>query len=185
MTERGHPSAAPILGIIAEFNSPERLIVAAKLLKDAGFNQIEAFTPMPLGELDDLIGAERQIIPGLTLAGALIGAASAFVFMTWTLLVDYPINIGGRPLFNWPAYIPITFEMAVLAGCYTAGISLLLLSRLPRLHHPLFEVPGFERASQDRFFLMLKRDDPAFEAARIQGLFERANALRVAEVPCS
>lgn len=178
-----HPDG--ILGVIGEFHDPARIVLAARVFKEAGFAHMEAFTPMPVDELTEYLGRERAIIPALVLCGALVGAIGAFSFMTWTWLVDYPINIGGRPMFSWPAYIPITFEMAVLAGSYAGGIGMLLLNRLPRLSHPVFEVPGFERATQDRFFLMVEATDPQFSPERVTALFEEVSALSIAEVPCA
>jgi hypothetical protein len=173
-----------ILGLMAEFDQPELLVDAARELTDAGYSRLEAFTPMPVDELIDILGRERAIVPALVLAGGLVGAVAAFGFMTWTWLFDYSINIGGRPMFSWPAYIPITFEMAVLFGSFSGGLGMLLLNRLPRLHHPVFEVPGFERASHDRFFLMVEADDACFEIERTREFLGRLDALRISEMPC-
>lgn len=178
-----HPDK--ILGVMGEFNDPALIVQAARVLKEAGFSRMEAFTPMPVDELTEYLGRERAIVPALVLCGALFGAIGAFSFMTWTWVVDYPINIGGRPMFSWPAYIPITFEMAVLVGCYAGGIGMLLLNRLPRLSHPVFDVPGFERASQDRFFLMVEVTDPCFARDQVTALFQQVDALSIAEVPCA
>lgn len=173
-----------ILGIMAEFDTPDALLHAARRLCDAGYTRMEAFTPMPIEELNEILGHERAIVPALVLIGGLLGAIGAFAFMTWTWLVDYPINIGGRPMFSWPSYIPITFEMAVLFGCYTGGIGMLFLIRLPRLHHPVFEVPGFERASSDRFFLMIHASDACFSGAQTSDVLATLHPLNIAEVPC-
>jgi len=176
---------APILGLMAEFDSPEALLFAAREMRAAGYVRLEAFTPMPIEELNDILGHKSTIVAALVLIGGLLGAGGAFAFMTWTWLIDYPINIGGRPMFSWPSYIPITFEMAVLFGCYAGGIGMLLLNRLPLLHHPVFDVPGFERASSDRFFMMVDAEDPVFLKAETRRFLASLSPLNIAEVPCT
>lgn len=176
---------ASMLGLMAEFDSPEALLLAARELRAAGYVRLEAFTPMPVEELNDILGHKSTVVAALVLVGGLLGALAAFGFMTWTWLIDYPINIGGRPMFSWPSYIPITFELAVLLGCYSGGIGMLLLNRLPLLHHPVFEVPGFERASSDRFFLMVDAQDPGFMEADTRRLLASLSPLNIAEVPCT
>lgn len=174
-----------IMGLMAEFETPDALLRAAQALRDAGYVGLEAFTPMPIEELYEILGQKRSIIPALVLIGGLFGAVAAFSFMTWTWLIDYPINIGGRPMFSWPSYIPITFEMAVLFGCYSGAIGMLILNRLPLLHHPVFEVPGFERASSDRFFLMVEAEDARFSDVETRRFLTSLSPLNISEVPCA
>ncbi len=170
-------------GLLAEFATPEALLDAAGRLRDAGFTHLTAFTPYPLEGLDEALGLRRSRIPVFVLVGGLSGALLAFLVQVWTNGIDFPINVGGRPLFSWPAFVPITFEMAVLAAGLAAVLGVLACSGLPQLWHPLFEVEGFERASVDRFFLGVDAADPRFEPEHLADRLAALGALRVSRVP--
>lgn len=141
--------------VIAELDSAEVLVAAAGRLREKGFTDLDAVTPFPIAELDDALSIRRTRVRFWVLAFGLLGALSAFLVIHLTNAVDYPLNVGGRPLGSYPADVPIVFEAAVLAASSAAFAGVLLGSRLPRLHHRLFEVDGFERTSIDRFWLVV------------------------------
>ena len=176
-------SQSPLYGLMASFESSEELREATRRVVDEGYAQVETFSPFPIEEIDDIVGRRARLVPTFVLLGALFGASAAYLMMYGSWVWDYPINIGGRPMHSWPAYIPITFEMGVLFGAFSGVIGMLVLNRLPRLHHPVFEVPGFERATSDRFFLLIEAEDERFEADETRKFLAALEPLTVAEVP--
>ncbi|TWB12435.1 quinol:cytochrome c oxidoreductase membrane protein [Nitrospirillum amazonense] len=170
----------PPFGVMAEFDDPERLVQAVKRAREAGFRHLDAYTPFPVTELTEALDIRDNRVPWLTLMGGIVGAAVGFGMQVWTNL-DYPIPIGGRPLVAIPATMLITFELTVLGAVLSAIIGMLVLNRLPRLHHPLFGVPEFHLASVDKFFLVIFGDDPRFEEAG--GFLNGLAPVRVLDVP--
>jgi len=133
--------------------------------------------------LAETMDLPKSSLPGLMMLGGLGGALTGFAFQTWTSVRDYPWDIGGRPYFSWPAFIPITFELTIL-GAATVGLAALFLQcRFPQLYHPISNTPNFERASIDRFFLAIEKDDPQYERAKTQQLLESFSPVMVSEVP--
>jgi hypothetical protein len=125
------------------------------------------------------MGLGRSRLPWIVLVLALAGAAGGFALQAWAHSIAYPNVISGKPLFAWQAYVPITFESAVLFGAFGAVLGMLALNRLPRHHHPVFDSARFERASDDRFFISIESGDPRFEAAATPGLLADAGAARL------
>jgi hypothetical protein len=142
--------------LVAEFESADALVAGAVRLCAMGYSHIEAYSPFPIAELESPIGVRRTRLPWVVLAGGLTGAAGAYAILWWTNAFDYPINVGGRPLQSLPAWIPIIFESMVLAAGSVAFLTALVFSGLPRLHHPIFELEGFERTTLDRFWLVVQ-----------------------------
>jgi hypothetical protein len=142
--------------IVAEFDSPDRVVAAAKLARALGYARVDAFTPFAISALDEALAISRTKLPYLVLLAGLSGAALAFIIQWWTNAIDYPINVGGRPPNSIPTHILIVFETTVLLASFTAFGAALLGSRLPRLHHPVFDLPGFERTTLDRFWLTIQ-----------------------------
>lgn len=155
--------AGQIYGLMAEFDSPEELLAATRGVYERGYRLIEAYSPFPVKGLAGALGYQRNRVPGVVLTGGLLGGFLGFFIQWYSAVVDYPINVGGRPLNSWPAFIPITFEMTVLGAALAAVFGVLAMNGLPRPHHPVFNVPGFVRASNDRFFLSVQARDPLFE----------------------
>jgi hypothetical protein len=159
------PETQAFWAIVAEFDSAERLVEAVRKTREAGYCRIETFTPFPIDEIPALLGFKEAKVGWLTLAGGIFGAALAFgaqLYFNW----DFPINVGGRPLYAVPAFLVVTFELTILFAVSFAVFGMLALNRLPRLNHPAFAIPHFERASQDRFFLAIEGEDPHFAEAR-------------------
>lgn len=180
MSERPAPA-----GVIAEFDRQEPMVEALRAAVAAGWRRLDAYAPYPVPEAAELLGARVTALGWIAVAAGAVGAALAFATEVWLNAVDYPLNVGGRPLFSWPVFLPATMVVSALWGSAAALIGMLVLNGLPRLHHPVFAAPGFERATEDRFFLCLFADDPLFEPAAAARLLARHGPLRVAEVPAS
>jgi hypothetical protein len=169
-------------GLLAEFGTHEELVHAAEKAREAGFRKMDAFAPFPVEGLAEALGKKTRL-PLLVLIGGIIGGVGAYYMEWYANAVSYPINIGGRPMHSWPSFIPITFELTVLAAALTAFFFSLGLNGLPRPHHPLFNILEFERASQDRFFLCIEARDRIFHPAQTREFLQSLNPLSIAEVP--
>lgn len=174
--------ATPCFGLLAEFATSDELLVAIERSRAAGFTQMEAYTPFPLHEVAHALGYKNRL-PLLVFCGGLFGAVAGFALQYWTAVLAYPVNVGGRPLNSWPSFIVVTFETTILCAAVTAVLGMLALNRLPRPHHPVFDVPIFELASRNRFFLLLLARDERFELGATRALLEATASLSVAEVP--
>ncbi len=153
----------PIYGLMAEFANAEDLLAAARRAHTVGYRRMDAYTPLPVEGLAEAIGFHRTRIPSIVLLGGLAGCLGGFALQYWAAVIDYPINVGGRPLNSWPAFIPVTFELTILVAALLAVFGLLALCRLPMPYHPVFNVPRFELASRNRFFLCIEARDPRFD----------------------
>ncbi len=141
------PQTEPLLhGVMAEFRTPEELLEAIGAAKAAGFTKLDAYTPYPIEKVLDALDLHHSKLPLLVLGASIVGAVGVFGFAYWASAIDYPLNIGGRPLNSWPAFIPATFEGAIFHGGLAAALGMLLLNGLPRPHHPVFNVPALRRA---------------------------------------
>ncbi len=169
-------------GVIAEFDSPSAIVAAARRTYESGYRRINAYSPFPIEELSEAIGFHRDYVALATLIGGILGALGGFSLQYWTSAIDYPLNVGGRPLLSLPAFIPITFECTVLLASFGAFLGNLLMNRLPQPYHPVFNVPSFSRASQDRFFLCVKSDDPKYDEAGTRVFLESLGAKEVTDV---
>jgi hypothetical protein len=153
----------PIWGVMGEFDSPTSVVTAARRAYEAGYRRMDAYSPFPIEELAEAIGFRRNWLPLIVLLGGLAGAVGGYLLLYYTSVIDYPLNVGGRPLHSWPAFIPITFETTVLAAALSAVLFMLALNGLPEPYHPVFNVDRFEMATRDRFFLCIEAKDPKFD----------------------
>jgi hypothetical protein len=169
-------------GMVAEFDTPELIVHAARELRVEGYVQLDAYTPYPMRELESAMGMRRSLINWVVFPIGLIAATSAYLLQWWTNAVDYRLDVGGRPPHAAPAFVPITFEMGVLFSALAAVLTLAAWSKLPALWQPIFEVQGFERASIDRFFLWVSEEDVAFHPNLTPQLLFELGALRVVPV---
>jgi len=171
-----------LFGLMAEFEEHEQLLAAARRAYAEGYRRMDAYSPFPIDGLAEALGHENSPIPLFTLAGGIVGGLGTY-FMEWLAMAKlYPINVGGRPLNSWPNFIPVTFELTILIASISAFLGVFLLNRLPEPHHPVFNVPEFERASNDRFFLCIEADDPKFELSQTRKFLESLAAAKVVEV---
>ena len=152
-------------GVMAEFETGQALVDAARSTMAQGFTRVEAYTPVPIEELNDIIHKKRTVLPKLVLAGGLTGMATGFVLQYWASVIEYPMNIGGRPQASWATFIVPSYELTILFAALTAAIGMIALSGLPQPYHPVFNVERFAMASSDKFFLVIESTDPRFGEA--------------------
>jgi hypothetical protein len=172
-----------VYGVMAEFSKPEQVVAAAKAAYDAGYRQMDAYSPMPVHGLAEALGFRRNRLPLVVLVGGLLGGFGG-LFMQWfSAVVHYPIIVGGRPFASWPSFIPITFEMTVLCAALGAVFGMLALNGLPRPHHPVFNAENFALASRSRFFLCIQSNDRRFDVDATSKFLHTLSPNRVSVVP--
>jgi ActD protein len=173
---------AAIHGLMAEFATPEALVAAARRAYAEGYRRMDAYSPFPLEGLAEAIGFHRNLLPLIVLIGGILGAAGGFSLQFWVSVIDYPLNIGGRPLNSWPAFIPVTFEVAILVAGLSAVLGMLALNGLPMPYHPVFNVERFELASRNRFFLCIESTDAKFDRDGTRRFMEELKTQGVYDV---
>lgn len=171
-----------IYGLMGEFHSSEELIEAIHKLREAGFRNMDAFTPYPIEELSEALGHHRSKLPAIVLGGGILGAIGGYALQYWTQVIVYPMNIGGRPVHSWPAFIVPTFETTILAAALSAILGMFFLNGLPQPYHPVFNVPRFALASRDRYFLVIEARDPKFDREATSRLLTELHASEVSDV---
>ena len=178
-----HAAETPTLyGLMAEFDNPTALVEATNRARLAGFRNMDAFTPIPIEELNEALGLRRTRLPRLVLLGGILGGLGGFGLQYWASTLAYPMNIGGRPLNSWPQFIPVPFETTVLGAALSCFIGMWALNKLPMPYHPVFNVPAFDRASRDRFFLCIEATDPRFDAQTTRAFLESLHPVGVSDV---
>lgn len=175
-------STPKIHGLLAQYETAPAIYHACEKVRDAGYSRWDSYTPFPVHGLDRAMGLKASPLPWLVLLGGLTGCVTAISFMIWTSAYDYPLNIGGKPTWSVPAFIPITFEFTVLLSCLTTFFGLWFLCRLPQLYHPAFKSKAFERATDDKFFILIGADDPRFDYEKTKRLLEDAGATFIEDV---
>jgi hypothetical protein len=176
-----HPSG--IHGVMVEFDTPEELLSACHEAYATGYRKMDAYTPIPVEGLAEAIGFKRNKVALCVLIGGICGVVGGLGLLEWITVIAYPHNVGARPLNSWPAYIPITFECMILLSALTALVSMLAMNGLPRPYHSVFNVPAFQRASVDKFFLCIESSDPKFEQADTVRFLETLGGREVNVVP--
>ena len=170
-------------GIIAEFSTPSELMTAAEAARDAGYTHTDAFSPFPIHGLHEAVGMRSTGMSALVLGGGIIGGIGGFFMCWYANVVAYPLNIGGKPLNSWPAWIPITFECTILLAAFAAVFGMLALNGLPMPYHPVFNVRRFDQASRDKFFLVIQARDPKFDFDGVWTFLESLQPREVVDVP--
>ena len=172
----------PIYGVMAEFDNPTALVNAARRAREEGYRKVDAFSPFPIEELSEALHLHKNKLPLIVLLGGIGGLLTGYLMQYYVTVIYFPINIGGRPLHSWPAYIIITFELTILFAALAAVFGLLGLCGLPMPYHPVFNVPRFALASRNRFFLCIESTDPLFDRSKTCQFLETLEASEVTEV---
>ncbi len=174
--------AGELYGLMAEFETPDAVVEAARRAHAQGYRQMDAYSPFPIEELSEAVGFHKTRVPLIVLIGGIIGGLTGYLMQYYLMAVDYPLQIGGKPLNSWPQYIPITFEMTVLLASAAGVIGMLALNGLPMPYHPVFNVPRSEHASSDRFFLVIEARDPKFKRDETARFLQSLNPYEVSDV---
>jgi hypothetical protein len=172
----------PIYGYLAEFDDPTSLLAAARSVKAEGYDVVEAYSPLPLHGLADILGWSNRL-PMIVFLGGLAGACVGFGLQYWVSVIEYPLNIGGKPFNSWPAFVVPTFECTILFAAFAAVLGMFWLNGLPQPYHPVFNVPRFVEASRSVFFLMILSRYPRFDMAGTKGFMQSLKPLSLEEVP--
>jgi len=172
-----------LYGLLAQFKEPEELMTAILRTRGKGFENIQAYTPFPVEGLSEALGIKDNRVALFTLLGGILGGSLGFFMQWYSMAIAYPLNVGGRPLNSWPAFVPVTFELTILFAALSAIFSMFALNGLPQPYHPVFNVPEFERASNDGFFLCIKAQDPVFKLESTRRFLESLSPRGVYEVP--
>ncbi|MCB0156224.1 MAG: DUF3341 domain-containing protein [Anaerolineae bacterium] len=167
-----------IYGLLAEFETPEALTAATRRVAEAGYRQLDAYSPFPIEELSEVVTQARKqwnVLPYLVLGGGITGTILGFALQYFVSVIDYPLNIGGRPLNSWPAFVVVSFETTVLLAAFAAVFGMIILNGLPMPYHPVFNEPRFTMASTDKFFLCIEAKDPKFHPDETRAFLESLN----------
>ncbi|GMW03199.1 MAG: hypothetical protein AMXMBFR84_43340 [Candidatus Hydrogenedentota bacterium] len=177
--DHAHDDSPKTFGIMGEFDNPESIVHAAQKAYGAGYRKLEAYTPFPIHGLAEAVGFKRTWLPVIVLIGGLTGAATGFLMQVIGMTFHYPFEIAGRPLFSWPAFIPITFELGILFAAFSCVFGMLALNGLPQPYNPVFNAKGFERASRDAFFLCIEAVDGKYDEQEVKSFMESLGAKNV------
>ena len=152
-----------LYGLMAEFDTPDGVLAAARAAHAEGYRAMDAYTPYPIEELTEALGVHRSRVPLIVLIGGFLGGLGGLGLAAWASAVAYPMNVGGRPYLSWPAFIPVAYECTILAAALFGVVGMLVLNGFPAPYPPVFNVPQFVTASRNRFFLCIETRDPKFD----------------------
>jgi hypothetical protein len=172
----------PLYGLLAEFKSSDELLAAVHRARTEGYRKMDAFTPFPVEGLAEALHAGATSVPFVALIGGLLGGGGAYLLQYYLSAINFPLNVGGRPLHSAPSFIIITFELTILGAALFAVLGMLALNKLPMPHHPVFNVPRFVLASRDRFFLCIEATDKTFDAARTREFLSELHPIEVTNI---
>ena len=183
-TDHGHTDEhLKVYGLMAEFNEPEDVVDAAKRAYDHGYRKMDAYSPFPVHGLAEAVGFKKTHVPGVVMIGGVMGALAGYLMQYISMGLHYPFLVGGRPLVSWPMFIPITFEMGILFGAFSAVFGMFAMNGLPMPYHAVFNVPGFANATRDKFFLCIEAEDDRYDADETRVFLESLGAHQVSVVP--
>ena len=172
-----------VYGLMAEFEDPTSLVAATHGAYREGYRVMDAYSPYPIEELHEALGSPATRLPLVVLVGGLVGCIGGYALQYWVSAMAYPLNIGGKPLNSWPAWIPITFECTILLAAFGAVFGMLALNGLPMPYHPVFNVRRFDSASRDKFFLVIQARDPRFKLEEARSFLATLGPREVTDVP--
>jgi hypothetical protein len=175
-------SESHLHGLGAEFSSASALMQAAEKVRDAGFRKWDVYSPFPIHGMDAAMGFQRSRVSFFSLIGGITGLTTAFTLIYYTSALNYPLITQGKPYFSLEASMPIFFELTVLLTAFGTIIGLLLLTLMPRLHHPVFNWDRFKRVSDDGFFVVLEAADPRFEKGASRRFLEELGGSHITEI---
>ena len=167
---------------MAEFHSPTEVVSAARRAYKAGYRRINGYSPYPIEELSEAIGFHHSSLPLIVLIGGILGGLGGYFMQYWIEVINYPLNVGGKPYNSWPAFIPITFECTILVAAFAAVLGMLALNKLPQPYHPVFNAPNFALATRDRFFLVIEASDRKFDHDEVEAFLRSLSPKDLVDV---
>ena len=167
-----------VYGVMAEFENPTDAVAATMRAREAGFTRMDAYSPYPVEALSEAVGTGRNWLPLIVLVGGVLGGVGGYLLQYYLSVINYPLNVGGKPLHSWPAFIPITFETTILGAALFAIFGMLALNGLPEPYHPVFNAPNFALATRDRFFVMIEWRDPKFDRAATTDFLQGSEGVK-------
>jgi hypothetical protein len=176
------PSDNKLHGILAEFRNPKELLDAAKAINSKGFKNYDTFSPFPIHGMDKAMSLKKSKLGWIVFVHGLIGFTGAFAMIYFMMVVDYPINISGKPLMNIPAWIPVIFELTVLLAAFGAVFGMFYLNGLPKFNHPLFNSENFKKVTDDGFFVCIESEDPQFDEEKVEMLLKETGATNIEKI---
>jgi len=168
-----------VYGLIAEFENPADTMHAAEKVRDAGFTRWDVFTPFPVHGMDKAMGLKNSRVGWFSFCGGVTGYTTGMLMIWFLNAFDYPIPIGGKPMFSPFGAFPPSYELTILFGAFGAIAGMLLMNRLPRLHHPLLKNRRFAQATHDKFYVVIESEDPKFSEAETRKLLESAGSRHI------
>lgn len=175
-------TTSSIYGIAAEYADDASLLAAARAAREAGYTVMDAYSPVPVHGLHDVLGGKRTKLPLITLLGGLAGLFGGLSLQIWVSVIEYPINVGGRPFLSWGAFFPVTFACTILGASLATLLGMLIMNNFPEPYHPIFNTPNFEAATKDRYFFCIEAADPKFDADSVRAFLQGTGAAAVSEV---
>lgn len=176
------PTRPAVYGVMAEFDNPTDVVAATRRAYEEGYRRMDAYSPYPIEALSEAVGPHKERLPLIVLIGGIVGLIGGYAMQYYVSVINYPLNVGGKPLHSWPAFIPITFETTVLGAAMAAIFGMLALNGLPEPYHPVFNAPNFALATRDRFFLVIESRDPKFDREATTNFLRGLGAHEVADV---
>jgi hypothetical protein len=172
-------TSAKTYGIMAEFRTAADILHAAEKVRDAGFRRWDAFTPFPVHGLDRAMGLKNSKVGWFSFLGGVVGYTTGMLMIWFMNAVDYPILVGGKPMFSPFAAFPPSYELTILFGAFGSLGGMLFLNKLPRLHHPLLKNKRFGLVTHDRYFLVIECEDPKYSEVETRKLLEEAGSKHI------
>ncbi|HSU55667.1 MAG TPA: DUF3341 domain-containing protein [Candidatus Dormibacteraeota bacterium] len=171
--------ASKAYGMIAEFRTAAAVLHAAEKVRDAGFRRWDVFTPFPVHGMDRAMGLKNSKVGWFAFLGGCTGYTTGMLMIWWMNAIDYPLVVGGKPMFSPHAAFPPSYELTILFGAFGSLFGMLFLNKLPRLHHPLLKNKRFSLVTHDRFFIAIEVDDPKYSEVETRKLLEEAGSPHI------
>jgi hypothetical protein len=170
-----------LYALVGEFNTGEELMKAAEAARHAGFTKMDSYSPFPIHGMSEALGFRDTKVPWTVFICGILGTTFGYTLQWYTSVIDYPMNVGGKPLNSVPAFIPVAYEFTILFAAFSAAIGMFVYNKLPQPYHPIFNTKNFERASQDKFFLAVEATDPNYDPSKIEKVMKEHGAVEVSE----
>ncbi len=178
------PEPSGTYGLMAEFANADGVVTAARAVRAAGYKHVDGYSPYPMESLIHELDQHHSWVPSIVLGGGFTGFLAGYGLEYWSSVIEYPMNIGGRPFHSWVSFIPPAFETTILFASFGAVLGMLALNGFPRPYHPVFNIEEFAKgASNDKFYIVIEASDPKFDAAKTADLLKSLSPTFVKEIP--